>query len=590
MVSITKQNILNKEDFKTSITKHLRALSENSNLNVHFPVINLEAINDSKFDEKLDILNFNLPDDVSKNNLITCRAEADFQALKIKYSNKKVFNKFLSDDTSLNFFLQILEDIRVQAIGSHYFEGIKNNLTNRFNQIYSENESGILSIIKPVFENLINQKQVNLPDNLLTEIEALKNSINNQSAYLTVAQNLFNIITFKTQIKPNEGGLEGISNNNKLDEENLQKQQESQTIENHNNQNLKLQETQQNAQEKPSKTIEIEDEVKKKQQEEEENENSENHLVDEKNYVGFKYKIFTDRYDEVAHAHNLSTTLELKKLRQDLEPTVKKVENVIGKLARSIYIKLMAKHKKSFEYGYEEGLIDTKKLSQIIIDPNYPSLYKKEVEKKFKDTVLTILLDNSGSMRGRFIKIAAATAEILTRTLESCGIKVEILGYTTKSWRGGNARKDWQNLGSPQNPGRLNDLLHIVYKDANTPWRKARLNLSLMLKEGILKENIDGEAIMWANSRLLHRLEQRKIIMVISDGAPVDDSTLSANNQNFLDIHLKETVKAIEKAGNIELVAVGIGHDVKRYYQNSITINNIDELGKVMLTKLAEIF
>ncbi|MFN5351523.1 MAG: cobaltochelatase CobT-related protein [Alphaproteobacteria bacterium] len=583
-----EKNKINKEDFKYALSKSFRAISGNAELSVNFPVINLEAINKSKFSLKDKVLNFNFPEDLSKENIILCRAEADFQALKIKFSNQATLKKFFNNNAPFNFFLQSLEDVRLQVLGKEFFEGIKNNLIYRHKKIYGEDYGdSSLSLINIVFESLMSDARFN-NEKYATYIEQLRQNINSQAEFLKIATELFKQLQFKKIKQENDENLEG-ANTQEMEGGEKELQEAENKINNNTQENLQLKDSTEKSATPPKSTIEIDEQNDDSL--EEESDASEN--TKPKNFTpqpNFVYKIFTKQHDEIAHAGDLADTATLKKLRTELEPTLKTIESLVQKIARSIYNKLMAKHKKTWVYNCEDGLIDSKKLSQVIIDPNYPNLYKQEVEKQFKDTVVTILLDNSGSMRGRFIKIAAVSAEILARTLESCGLKVEILGYTTKSWRGGESRKEWQDMGSPKNPGRLNDLLHIIYKDANVPWRKAKLNLALMLKEGILKENIDGEAIVWAHNRILHRLEERKIIMVISDGAPVDDSTLSANNQYFLDEHLKMVVNDIEKQQKVELIAIGIGHNVEKYYSNSITINNIDDLGKTMLFKLGELF
>jgi cobaltochelatase CobT len=263
---------------------------------------------------------------------------------------------------------------------------------------------------------------------------------------------------------------------------------------------------------------------------------------------------------------------------------------VIGRLANRLQRRLLAKQNRSWEFDLEEGMLDAARLSRVVTNPAYPLSYKRERDTEFRDTVVGLLIDNSGSMRGRPITVAAMSADILARTLERCGVKVEILGFTTRAWKGGQSRERWLAAGKPSNPGRLNDLRHIVYKAADAPWRRARRSLGLMLREGLLKENIDGEALLWAHERLLPRSEKRKILMVISDGAPVDDSTLSVNPGNYLEKHLREVIEYIETRSPVELTAIGIGHDVTRYYRRAVTIVDAEQLGGTMLEKLAELF
>ena len=302
------------------------------------------------------------------------------------------------------------------------------------------------------------------------------------------------------------------------------------------------------------------------------------------------YRIFTDQYDEVIDAADLCDPEELERLRNMLDRHMENLNQMIGKLANRLQRKLMAFQNRSWEFDLEEGLLDAGKLHRVVTQPFSALSYKQEQDTKFRDTIVTLLLDNSGSMRGRPITIAAVTADIMARTLERCGVKVEILGFTTKAWKGGQSREAWQGAGKPAMPGRLNDLRHIVYKSADQPMRRARKSLGLMLREGILKENIDGEALIWAHDRLISRAEDRRILMVISDGAPVDDSTLSSNSGNYLEKHLRQTISMIETKSPVQLLAIGIGHDVTRYYKRAVTITDVDQLGGTVIAELADLF
>jgi cobaltochelatase CobT len=302
------------------------------------------------------------------------------------------------------------------------------------------------------------------------------------------------------------------------------------------------------------------------------------------------YKAYTEIFDEVVPAELLCDPEELARLRQLLDQQLGHLQGMIGKLANRLQRRLMAKQMRSWEFDLEEGLLDTSRLDRIVINPMHPLSFKVEHDMEFRDTMVSLLIDNSGSMRGRPITIAAMSADILARTLERCGVKVEILGFTTRAWKGGQAREKWIADGKPSNPGRLNDLRHIVYKAADAPWRRARKNLGLMLREGLLKENIDGEALLWAHNRLVGRQEQRRILMVISDGAPVDDSTLSVNPGNYLERHLRDVIDYIETRSTVELAAIGIGHDVTRYYRRAVTIVDVEQLGGTMMEQLADLF
>ncbi len=302
------------------------------------------------------------------------------------------------------------------------------------------------------------------------------------------------------------------------------------------------------------------------------------------------YKIFTSSHDELIAAEDLCPAEELERLRGFLDKQLATLHGAVARLANRLQRRLLAQQNRAWDFDLEEGLLDTARLSRVVTDPLSPLSFKQERDMEFRDTVVTLLIDNSGSMRGRPITVAATCADILARTLERCGVKVEILGFTTRAWKGGQAREEWLRAGKPARPGRLNDLRHIIYKAADAPWRRSRRNLGLMMREGLLKENIDGEALQWAHSRLLGRPEQRRILMVISDGAPVDDSTLSVNSGNYLERHLRHVIAEIETRSPVELIAIGIGHDVTRYYRRAVTIVDAEELAGAMTDKLAELF
>ena len=302
------------------------------------------------------------------------------------------------------------------------------------------------------------------------------------------------------------------------------------------------------------------------------------------------YRVFTTAYDETIDAADLCDPSELERLRALLDQQLTALSSVVARLANKLQRRLLAQQNRSWMFDLEEGVLDTARLTRVITDPTSPLSFKAESESPFRDTVVTLLLDNSGSMRGRPIMVAAVCADILARTLERCGVKVEILGFTTRAWKGGQSREAWITAGKPSNPGRLNDLRHIIYKSADAPWRRAKKNLGLMMREGLLKENIDGEALTWAHERLLGRPEARQILMVISDGSPVDDSTQSANAALYLDKHLRQVIEEIETRSPVELIAIGIGHDVTRWYRRAVTIVDVEQLGGVMIEKLAELF
>jgi len=306
--------------------------------------------------------------------------------------------------------------------------------------------------------------------------------------------------------------------------------------------------------------------------------------------TGAAYKAYTTEFDEIAHAVDLCDPEELLRLRRSLDRQLENLHMIVARLANKLQRKLLAQQNRSWAFDLDEGVLDAARLARVVVDPMQPLSYKMERDQEFRDTVVTLLIDNSGSMRGRPITIAAICADILARTLERCGVKVEILGFTTRAWKGGQSREKWVQNGRPSKPGRLNDLRHVIYKAADAPWRRARASLGLMMKEGLLKENIDGEALMWAHSRLLGRPETRRILMVISDGAPVDDTTSSANGGAYLERHLRDVIRFIESRSPVELLAIGIGHDVTRYYRRALTIVDVDQLGGAIIDQLAELF
>ena len=306
--------------------------------------------------------------------------------------------------------------------------------------------------------------------------------------------------------------------------------------------------------------------------------------------LNFEYKVYSRDYDEEIFAEEMCSSEELQRLRRHLDQLMGPSKSTISKLAHRLQRFLLAQQNRSWEFNKEEGLLDASKLHKIILDPITPLSYKVEKETDFRDTVVSILVDSSGSMRGRSMTVAAICADIISTTLERCNVKTEVLGFTTKQWKGGESRKRWVEDGKPENPGRLNDIRHIIFKSADTSWRRGQKNFGLMLREGLLKENVDGEALIWAHDRLARRQEQRKILMVISDGAPVDDSTLSTNPNNYLDLHLRQVIHSIETQSPINLIAIGIGHDVTRYYKRAVTIHRAEELGGAMLDQLTELF
>ena len=413
----------------------------------------------------------------------------------------------------------------------------------------------------------------------------LKKNLKNQQVFNRVISKIISNINLEEQKNNSEDSSE------KERYENLEKKQDNEKKEGRSDKEKKDQELAASAD-----TPEINDLSKKINEEIDFEEIEEESGVHKKQLAKIfsknnqRYGVYTNKFDEYSKAEDLETTEELTKLRVSLDQQLLQLKSFISKLANKLQRKLLAKQNRSWEFDLEEGTLDSSKLTRVIIDPFNSLSFKKEKQIDFKDTLVTILIDNSGSMRGKPITVAAICADILSRTLEKCSVKVEILGFTTKHWKGGSSREKWASDGKPKNPGRLNDLRHIIYKSADVPWRQIKKNMGLMLKEGLLKENIDGEALRWAFSKIKKRKEDRKILMVISDGAPVDDSTLSSNSSDYLENDLKNTVKSIENFSDVELVAIGIGHDVTRYYNRAVKITDVQDLGDVMINQLSDLF
>ncbi len=582
------------EDFKTAITSTVRSLSNSHKIQVLF------GNQVSKSDEK----SIKLPDLEKINekiNIEEIRAKADSKSLRFRFSNNKILKRYAPEGSLSKKLYNISEKIRCEKIGMDYFKGVRNNIQNFYQKRianldlkYSEDKitESFENFLRVKFLDFKNEKQID--KKLKSYSKDLNNKFKNNIAELkdyTFNQEKFNHLI--SQLISDMNLDESTDNQEKNDEENKEKDKQP------NSQNQE-QKTKEKDQINEEMTIDggipdLENDANESDQTEEEVEVKENYNPDFKkrnlkNFGDIKYKSFTEEFDEIIKAEDLENLEELARLRKNLDQQLLQLKNFISKLANKLQRKLLAKQNRSWDFDLEEGLLDTSKLTRIIMDPFNSLSFKKEKDIEFKDTLVTILIDNSGSMRGKPISVAAICADILSRTLERCMVKVEILGFTTKHWKGGSSREKWMKNDRPNFPGRLNDLRHIIYKSADTPWRQAKNNMGLMLKEGLLKENIDGEALKWAFNKMLKRKEDRKILMVISDGAPVDDSTLSTNTSDYLETNLKKTVKWIENKSNVELLAIGIGHDVTRYYNRAVKITDVQDLGDVMINQLTALF
>ena len=590
----TKENNL-KEKFKIALTSTAKVIADD-----------FDVKKTNSEEKKIKEFNFLEIDNLtSPADFIRLRAETDSSALKKKFCNETIYKKNLPSNTSSRSLYNIAEKIRYETLGGKMLKGIEKNFQENYHQIINRKRK----------DQLKTKEDVSVSEAF--ELYMLKNFHKIKLNPLTTKMLNFWEKDFEEAIEKHKEFL--LKN---LEDQNIYSSKFSEILEEMDifqseDEDERKEENQDQGQDNPSNEDENNDKEDNKDEKDEnvsEASLDADYSVDEFNFdeqlsdtesdeqsseqvaqkkidnINLDYKIFTTQFDEVVKAENLENADEATKLRKNLDQQLIGFQDIITKLANKLQRQLLAKQNRAWEFDLEEGLLDSSKLPRIIMDPYNSLSFKKEKDLDFKDTVVTLLIDNSGSMRGRPITIAAICADILSRTLERCSVKVEILGFTTKNWKGGQSRELWTKNSKPKTPGRLNDLRHIIYKGADTHWRQAKNNLGLMLKEGLLKENIDGEAISWAYNRIKKRKEERKILMVISDGAPVDDSTLSVNSGDFLEKHLKKIVKFIENKSDIEVLAIGIGHDVSRYYNKAIKITDVNELGDVMISQLSSLF
>ena len=583
------------ENFKTAITSTVKSISKNQNIEVSFGNQNIKS-------EKLIIKLPEIQSIKNKIDYLKTRAAADSLSLRLRYSNRKIFKSFEPEGLVSKKLYQIAEKVRCEKLGSEEFLGAKNNILKyyekRINDLDLKNDQDKTA---EAFENYIrvnifkikNSEKIqknfknfkkNFDKKFGKKVNNLKEILKDQSKFNSLISNLINEMNLEDATNQSKENDENSSENENLDKK-LEKNQEK-VDKKKDDQEMSIEtgvpDLENNASEsdKDSQEIEIDESAN----------DTNKKKVFRKDYGDKRYKFYTEEFDEIIKAEDLEKEDELNRLRQNLDQQLLQLKNFVSKLANKLQRKLIAKQNRSWNFDLEEGILDSSKLTRIIMDPFNSLSFKKEKDIEFKDTIVTILIDNSGSMRGKPISVAAICADILSRTLEKCSVKVEILGFTTKHWKGGSSREKWMQNNKPTFPGRLNDLRHIIYKSADTPWRQAKKNMGLMLKEGLLKENIDGEALKWAHSKMAKRREERKILMVISDGAPVDDSTLSANSSDYLETNLKNVVKWIENKSDIELLAIGIGHDVTRYYKKAVKIVDVQDLGDVMINQLSDLF
>ena len=574
------------ETIKEAVTAATRAISGNKELEINFGGMGSSLPHPPK----------------TLKELSAYRGKADSLACVEKYRDKSV--RIASNNEKVNSLIKVMEDSRVEILGSMNYPGIATNIKSKFDdkcklyESFEDHDDHLEIALETWLRNLClpdiesNKSSLFLKywgkifDNQEIELkERLIESLNDQSKFQEIAEDfLKNLNIDQEESEQEESDLE---DENEQEEESASESGEDE--ESQESDSSPEQDNQEGDEETDADSGDIdEDAIVDENQEIMTNQSWLESLVGQTST--FSYKVYTRNFDEEIKAEDLCSPEELQRLRKHLDQLMGPSKATISKLAHRLQRFLMAQQNRSWEFNKEEGMLDSARLHKIITDPLTPLTYKIEKDTEFRDTSVSLLVDSSGSMRGRSMTVAAICADIISTTLERCNVKTEVLGFTTKQWKGGESRKMWMENGKPENPGRLNDIRHIIFKSADTPWRRGQKNFGLMLREGLLKENVDGEALIWAHDRLARRAEQRKILMVISDGAPVDDSTLSTNPTNFLDLHLRQVIHSIETQSDINLIAIGIGHDVTRYYKNAVTIHRAEELGGAMLEQLTDLF
>jgi len=592
------------EPFKRAVTASVRALSGEPELEVTFSA-EPPALRGLK--ARLPLPSRNLP----PNEVAIVRGAGDAYALRRAHHVDKIHDQFRPQSADAAAVFEAAEQARVEAIGSLAMKGVAHNLTAQLEQRLVQRglgkarvraDANIADVIglmvrekltgEPPPEPLKNAVELWRPfieENAGKDLEKLTGTIRDQAQFAKLTRTILKDLKLTDEFDSDESSDDTGEGENSENQEQEGEDQDSES-ETETGQ-AEMQES--DGEESEDTSAEMQAEQTDEMSDAAEPEDGMKPQRPEQPFSHkdeWGYKVHTFQFDEEVEANELCDAEELSRLRNFLDQQLQAMSGVVSRLANKLQRLLMAQQNRTWEFDIEEGMLDTSRLPRIIIDPMYPLSFKREKDMTFRDTVVTLLLDNSGSMRGRPIMVAAMCADILARTLERCAVKTEILGFTTRAWKGGQSREKWIADGKPPHPGRLNDLRHIIYKAADEPWRRARKNLGLMMREGLLKENIDGEALMWAHNRIVGRPEQRKILMVISDGAPVDDSTLSVNAGNYLERHLRRVIEEIEEKSDVELTAIGIGHDVTRYYRKAVTIVDAEQLGGAMTEQLIGLF
>jgi len=573
------------ESIKEAVSSAARAVSENPEIEINYGGIGSSLPNPPS----------------SYGELASFRGKADSLACVDRFRDKTIHVD--AGTQRLNSLMQEMENVRVEVLGSKKYPGIASNINAKFEEKCSlyqsfEEKEDVLEIAlegwlrKLFLPNISSQESSKLLKDWEKEFEdkgslfkkELIDSLEDQIKFAEISRTLLKALEIE-EIEPmsEEDQQEDDSDNEEQNSEDDSEEESNEAGESSD------QDSQEGSDETEAEAGDVdEDAIVDENQEIVANQSWLESLVGQT--ANFTYKVYTRAFDEEVTAEDLCSPEELQRLRKHLDQLMGSSKGTVSKLAHRLQRFLMAQQNRSWEFNKEEGILDSARLHKIITDPLTPLSYKVEKDTEFRDTSVSILVDSSGSMRGRSMTVAAICADIISTTLERCNVKTEVLGFTTKQWKGGDSRKMWMEDGKPENPGRLNDIRHIIFKSADTPWRRGQKNFGLMLREGLLKENVDGEALIWAHDRLSRRMEQRKILMVISDGAPVDDSTLSTNQTNFLDLHLRQVIHSIETQSEVSLIAIGIGHDVTRYYKNAVTIHRAEELGGAMLEQLTDLF
>ncbi|MER9936921.1 cobaltochelatase subunit CobT [Mesorhizobium sp. M0088] len=597
------------DSFKRAVTVCMRAIAGDKELEVGFakdrPAL---AGSRARLPE--------LPKKASKSDIAITRGLGDSMALKRACHDVRIHTKLAPEGKAARAIYDAVEQARVEAIGSRAMQGVADNIGSMLEDKYAK--ANLVDIkdkadapIEEALALMVREKLTGRPipksgerlvelwrpwveEKAKADLDGLSAKLGDQQAFARVVREMLASMEMAEELGDDQETEDSEDNDDNQPQG--EEQSEEGGEEDSGSEQSQSEDAEASADDEQSAETEASDATADDLSDDDDadaetpgearrNDNPFTNLPKE-----IDYKVFTTAFDETVGAEELCEEEELDRLRAFLDKQLANLSGVVGRLANRLQRRLMAQQNRSWDFDLEEGYLDPARLVRVVIDPMQPLSFKQERDTKFRDTVVTLVLDNSGSMRGRPITVAATCADILARTLERCGVSVEILGFTTRAWKGGQAREKWLKDGKPPNPGRLNDLRHIIYKSADHPWRRARRNLGLMMREGLLKENIDGEALLWAHNRLIARPEQRKILMMISDGAPVDDSTLSVNPGNYLERHLRAVIELIETRSPVELLAIGIGHDVTRYYRRAVTIVDAEELAGAMTEQLASLF